>query len=294
MLIAIDHGNRLMKSSHLCFTSGLYESDTKPPFGEEILRYNGKYYSLSEKRIPYLRDKSSDERFFILSLFAISGELEAVVPPSPSVVQTVELAIGLPPSHYGTLYKKFEAYFKNRGVFNYEHNGRPYSIRIDDAVCFPQAVAAAMTEYNRIRQYSRCLVIDLGGYTVDFLMIQDRKPDFSASDSLEHGVILLYNDIIKKVNADLDILIEESDVDAVIQGRSDLPEQMKAIVQSKASAFADELAGMLRERGIDLRVTKTVFAGGGSALLRPYFESSSKINAPVFITDIKANVRGMS
>lgn len=72
MLIAIDHGNKLVKvPNHPPFTSGLQESDS-PPFGGETLKYRGKYYTLSEKRIPYHRDKTEDERFFVLTLFAIA------------------------------------------------------------------------------------------------------------------------------------------------------------------------------------------------------------------------------
>ena len=50
MLISLDHGNRCVKSSHIDpFTTGIVESDTKPPFGDEILRYDGKYYDAEIK-----------------------------------------------------------------------------------------------------------------------------------------------------------------------------------------------------------------------------------------------------
>lgn len=53
MLIAIDHGNKQMKT--VCrppFVSGLVESTTKP-FGSDILMYQNRYYTLSNQRIPY-------------------------------------------------------------------------------------------------------------------------------------------------------------------------------------------------------------------------------------------------
>ena len=40
--------------------------------------YRGKYYTLTDQRIPYRRDKTEDERFFILTLFAIAHEIEAM------------------------------------------------------------------------------------------------------------------------------------------------------------------------------------------------------------------------
>ena len=49
--VAVDHGNRNMKTCHFIFTTGLTEQDKKPARGEKYLKYQGKYYTLSEKRI---------------------------------------------------------------------------------------------------------------------------------------------------------------------------------------------------------------------------------------------------
>ena len=62
MLVCIDHGNKQIKTTNRTFTSGLMESDTRPPFGDNIMFYNGKYYTLSDQRIPYIRDKTEDDR----------------------------------------------------------------------------------------------------------------------------------------------------------------------------------------------------------------------------------------
>lgn len=31
-----------------------------------MIQYKGKYYTLSDQRVPYMRDKTADERYFIL------------------------------------------------------------------------------------------------------------------------------------------------------------------------------------------------------------------------------------
>lgn len=104
--IPLDHGNRNMKTVEEVFTSGLAESDLKPVLGE-YLQYNGKFYSLTGERIPYMRDKSLDDRFFILPLFGIGKELERRTQPQKDTIYQVELPVGLPPKHYGALYEKF-------------------------------------------------------------------------------------------------------------------------------------------------------------------------------------------
>lgn len=59
------------------FTSGLVESETNP-FGSHALEYKGKFYQVTDRRIPYQKDKTADDRFFILTLIAIAGELDAM------------------------------------------------------------------------------------------------------------------------------------------------------------------------------------------------------------------------
>lgn len=76
MLIGVDHGNKQIKTVHCApFVSGLQQSMTRP-FGLS-LQYGGNYYTLSNERIPYRKDKTGDDRFFILTLIAIAEELTA-------------------------------------------------------------------------------------------------------------------------------------------------------------------------------------------------------------------------
>ena len=63
MLIAVDHGNKQIKTVHTPpFTSGLIQSDT-PGFGTDALAYRGKYYTLTDQRIPYRRQRMNASSF---------------------------------------------------------------------------------------------------------------------------------------------------------------------------------------------------------------------------------------
>ena len=292
MLIAIDHGNKQIKTSRRTFVSGLRESDTKPPFGQNILFYKGKYYTLSDQRIPYMRDKTVDERYFILTLFAVVFELSGADYHTDEVAD-VQLAIGLPPAHYGAQYERFEKYFLNRDIIDFEFDGRPYAIYISKALCFPQAYAAIMPIYQRIRQYPKAAVLDIGGFTADYLLVKNGEADLSACDSLDNGVITLYNSIKSKVNSDFDMLLDESDIDAILKEvPTEYDESVIRIVQEQAQLFINDLFGKLRERMIDLRSGKVVFVGGGSILLRKQIEVSGKIGTPIFVDEISANTKG--
>ena len=294
MLIAIDHGNKLIKTVNCPpFTSGLVESDVKP-FGKDVLRYRGKYYRLSEQRIPYRRDKTDDERFFILTLFAIAREIEASGSYTTGCIG-IRLAVGLPPAHFGAQHQAFTQYFLGRGAVNFTYRDRPYCILIEDAVCFPQSYAAAVTVLAALKGEPKALVLDIGGFTADYIRIQNGEGKLDVCDSLENGVILLYNKIKSQVSAEQDVLLDEAEIDAVLreeQTQTRLPTELTGIIERQAQGFVGDLFNTLRERGIELKTGKVVLVGGGAILLRRYIETSGKISIPVFVDDIRANAKG--
>lgn len=292
MLIAVDHGNKLTKVlNHAPFTTGLQESDS-PPFGGETLKYREKYYTLSEKRIPYHRDKTEDERFFVLTLFAIAYEIQAANAYTPNLMR-VHLAVGLPPAHYGAQHKAFVGYFTGRGAVQFEFKGKTYSIFIEKVMCFPQAYAAAVTMLQSLRDKPKTLIVDQGGMTTDLLLLKDGAGDLSVCESLEHGVITFYNQVKSRVSAELDVLLEESEIDAILMGRKGhVPPEVSDMVEQQAQDSVNDLFSILRERGLELKSGVVVFMGGGSILLRRQIEASGKVAHPLFVDDIRANVKG--
>ena len=88
-------------------------------------------------------------------------------------------------------------------------------------------------------------------------------------NTLENGVILLYNKIRSRGNAELDLLLDEGDVDAILMGRrTHYPTKAVQLVERLAQEFVNDLFSTLRERMLDLRYCKVVFVGGGAILLR--------------------------
>lgn len=291
-IIGIDHGNKQIKTVHCKpFVSGLQQSTTKP-FGKDVLYYNGAYYTLMDQRIPYRKDKTDDNRFFVLTLFALAGEIVAREYSAAKVVR-VKLAVGLPPAHFGTQAKRFTEYFQGHGIIKFTFNEKSYEIYIEDVNCFPQAYAAAATMLYKLKDDTKVVILDIGGFTADYLLLVNGKADLSTCDSLENGVILLYNRIRSKANAELDILLDENDVDIILGGKgSGYPESAIRLVEQQAQQFVSDLFSTLRERMLNLRFIKVIFVGGGSILLRRQIEASGKVSTSLFVDDIKANAKG--
>lgn len=254
--------------------------------------YRGKYYTLTDQRIPYRRDKTEDERFFILTLFAIAHEIEAMGQYSGSLMR-VQLAVGLPPAHFGVQAKRFINYFNGRGAVAFQFKGKPYAIFIENTACFPQSFSAAAATVKNLTSFPRALVVDIGGFTADYVRLRNGVPDMAACDSLENGVILLYNRICAKANAELDILLEESEIDRILCGEDqDAAPEVIALAEREAQEFINDLLSGLRERMLELKSGKVIFLGGGATLLRRQIEASGKTGQAIFVEDINANAKG--
>lgn len=295
MVIGIDNGNKQTKTKNAVFVSGIVESPTRPGFGSDILHYKGKYYILSDKRKGYQRDKTKDETAFILTLFGIAKEIRASgMHVGAGETIPVTLLIGLPPAHYGMMHKAFRQYFLNRGPIEFELDGQPFRIRIDDAFVFVQGLGAMMTVYSQIKGASDACVIDIGGFTVDYLPVHSGRPVVSACDSLELGVTKMYNSIKSKVSAGWDLLLTEDSVDTVLMGKqSELPADVKNLIRAKADEYVAEIISELRERDIDLRTVRPVFCGGGAVLLKERILGNPRIgSSAIVVDDLAANCKG--
>lgn len=291
MLIAVDHGNYSVKTPNFSFISGLSEHSVKPPLSDEVLEYQGSYWTLSGRRLPYMRDKTQDERFFILTLFAIARELKSA--GKNSAFEPVDLAVGLPPEHYGMLRDRFARYFRRTDPVNFVYQEHPMTISIRQVFVYPQAYAAVIPQSGHLLKTLRVFVIDIGGFTTDVLLLRSGKPDLQFCRSLESGIITMNNEIIGKVSAQHDMKIEDEHISAVLQGKETiLPEDVKKTIYDAAQRHAKDILDQLRELQVDLRTNPAIFTGGGSILLRPLLENSPLVSHASFIEDPRANAVG--
>ena len=149
----------------------------------------------------------------------------------------------------------------------FSYNGKVYHICIDKVMAFPQDYAAMMTMAEEISEIPKAVGIDIGGFTTDYLLMRDGELMMDYCDSLEKGVITMYNQIISNVNSEYDMLLEESDIDSIIAGKTQYYEEnVVSMVENTVQAFVTDLLNSIRERGVDTKSTYTVFIGGGAVL----------------------------
>ena len=291
MIIGIDHGNAQIKTRSTCFVSGVEEFSAKPPMAADVIQYQNRYWTLVGKRLPVMRDKTRDDRFYLLTLFAISKELEAR--REALSTQDIDLAVGLPPEHYGILKDGFARYFRRQEPVRFTYNDKPFNLMLGHVFVYPQAFGAVVHRAREMTAISRTFVIDVGGYTTDVLLLRKGKPDMEFCRSLNMGVITMTNHIAGKVNSLYDISIDDEHICEILAGQNTvLDGEIQNAVRKEVDQYAADMLNKLRELQVDLRTNPAIFVGGGSILLRPFIKASSFVSSVEFEPDTRANAHG--
>lgn len=290
MIIAIDHGNSEIKTVNEVFPSGFTRNPAIPQMAADWINYDGDSFALTGTHMPYRRDKTQNDDYYILTLFAIAKELARKGITSGDI----QLAVGLPPAHMQELKSAFRDYLmKDKHQVTYSHNGVEYCIRITNVFIFPQAYPAVYDRYEEISALGRAYIVDIGGYTTDVLMLRRGKLDLECCYSLESGVIKLFSRAAAVLASEFGGTIEETDIADVISGKETLlDDDMRSAILKVATSHAQNLLDSLQTNDIDLRHTPSYFVGGGGLLLKSMLEQSGELKKAVFISDTLANAKG--
>ncbi len=231
MVIAVDTGNRCIKTAHAePFSAGLTRHfEAKPFIATDTLFYKGQYYTFSETQGTRREDKSIDDYYFMLTLAAIAREIvikkalqNAAVGEKVSFAQAMKeanrakktycedvyLSVGLPPRDMvagggiirgaKSMTARYKEYFLRDGEhLAFKYNDMSFDIHIKEVFVSAQGFAAIFPNdwYTQVTKFPQAYIIDIGGYTTDIALVANRRIDLNFFESLDFGVIFLYNEI---------------------------------------------------------------------------------------------------
>ena len=252
MIIGVDHGYSAMKTAHICFPSGIVRYEHEPYTNRGVLRIEGKYYVCGTGRQPLLRTKTENEQYYLLTLAAIAQEIRFRKAPRKA---EVVLAAGLPLTSFGREKKNFRDYLlerKNPLVFEYE--GEIYEIRVLDVRLFPQGYSVVAMHPEIIRDEPSVLLVDIGGWTIDIMRLDNGVPNAATCRSLEMGVIRCQDEILEQVRRDTGLSITEVQVERVLNGKScSISEEAKNIILTYGKQYVKRIVSAIMEAGFDLQ-----------------------------------------
>lgn len=300
-VMSIDTGNKMMKTNHFIFHSGIKRKEQKILPGEEGIFFKGINYLESNQRISYLEDKTIDDRYYILTLLGVAKELEKERIETgihEGEIIPIQLLVGLPPGDYGKQIRKFREYFWRQGKTVYfSYKGKPYRIRYESVKVYMQGYSAYILVANQLhlQEQPKVLLIDIGGFTVDYLLVRYGVVDRTRIDSLPEGIIMLYKRIMVGIRQRFNLYLEEIDIDNILfKRKTPYSELVIRRTFEIAAEYMSDLLGSFLEFGIDFRTTVTVFVGGGTVLLKDIIDEVWKRYHSTYyvLDDPKANVKG--
>ena len=240
-------------------------------------------------RQPIQRDKTINDNYYLLTMAALAQEICSRGAPTEC---TVRIAAGLPLTSYGRDKPKFRSYLlRPSQPVQFLYEGVEYSITIADVQLFPQGFAALIAEPDLLTDEPSLLLMDIGGWTVDIMRLDNRIPNAASCRSLELGMIRCLDEIAEQVRRSLNLSLTSVQIENVLRGSPDsMDDRVKAIIQREAGLYARRILSAIAEAGLDCRAMPVVFLGGGAGLMKRHLPQGSVLR-PVILDDDKLNAQ---
>ena len=314
LIVGVDAGNFNCKTQTQCFTSGFVELAGSEIRYNDLLEYNGRVYALTSDRLPLRDDKTGDDDFFILTLFAIGKELARHQVPSGEY--PVVLAPGLPPGHLTVagLMDRTQNYYKRQVEFVF--NGKEYKLDIGTVIVCPQGFAAllapvltdemeALSRTNRLLgaarpidilvQEPQAILIDIGGGTTDPIPLEWGAPKPSIKLSMSEGIVDAYNEISAVIKSKTGRDLPENAINMLLNGKKGVrvTSEEAEMIYSGIERYSQHLQKKLLETKLPFSSSYNLLLGGGSAVLKSCWEKTAYHFGKLdFIREIRVNAMG--
>lgn len=293
LILGIDHGYNRMKSENISFPTALSARESLPDDRKGILEYNGMIFDENGEHIIEIdsQDKTINNDFYYLTLISIAKELIIRKIYDADLV----LSVGLPQRLYDRQKESFRAYLMqnaNKNIY-FKYNGISFNIKIHNVKVFSQGFSALLTADTIEYVKKICCVVDIGGGTVDIISIANGMIQTSKCKIDHFALNQLYRNIMETVSAQTyDSINTDYILDYIKNNTHEIMpvNEYEEIIQKELISYTNHIYQLIRENGINPKITPLIFIGGGALVMNNF---TTKEYGPVkYILDLKANARG--
>lgn len=293
ILLGIDHGYNCIKSENFCFPSAISRRETLPDDKKGILEYNNYIFDENGEHILETenQDKTTNQDFYLLTLFSIAKELSFKNINDADV----SLAVGLPQKYYDRQKDSFKEYLLKNSDKNiyFKYEGNSFNIRIKDVKVFSQGFAALLTADTIDLVKSSCCVVDIGGGTVDIIPISNGMIQASKCKIDKYASNQLQRNLIEAVSVETYENVDEYFiVNYIKKNTHEVPpsNEYEKILQRELCSYTEYIYQLIKKSGINPKITPVIFIGGGAIIMEHF--SVKEYGRTKYITDLKANAKG--
>lgn len=291
MNIGIDHGYYAIKTRHFSFPAGIAVYSHEPYTLQNTLEYGGKFYVCGTGRQPILRNKTENDNYYLLTLAAIAREIKQ---RGENTECSVTLAAGLPLAGFGREKKFFREYLlRSSQPVCFKFEGVPYKITIEDVKLFPQGYSAIAIHPELIQNEPSVLLMNIGGWTVDLMRLDNGVPNASTCRSLELGMIRCIDETKEQVRRDVGLSVTDAQVERVLAGKPcNMDEKARSIIRRQGRLYTERLLSAVMESGFDLKAIPVVMLGGGASVVKGNVSPQDGLCRVFALTDDRVNAEG--
>ena len=292
MNIGIDHGYYAIKTRHCSFPAGLTAYGSHEPYTRQgLLEFGGCFFVCGTGRQPIQRDKTINDNYYLLTLAALAQEIRSRGAPTEC---TVRIAAGLPLTSYGRDKPKFRSYLlRPSQPVQFRYEDVEYSITIADVQLFPQGFAALMAEPDLLTDEPSLLLMDIGGWTVDLMRIDNALPVAETAHSLELGMIRCIDEIRERVRQETGLSLTDAQIEQVLAGQPcSLSDEVRSIVNKQGRLYTERLFSAVMEAGFDLHAMPLVMLGGGACIVNRNVSPKDGLCRVIPLLDDRVNAIG--
>ena len=238
-----------------------------------------------------MRSKTSNDNYYLLTLAALAQEIRK---RKGERTAKVVLAAGLPLTGFGREKQKFKEYlFRKEQPVRFFYEGERYEIQIEDVKLFPQGYSALALYPEYLKDEPSVLLVDIGGWTVDLMRLDNAVPNAATCRSLELGVIRCIDETAEQVRRNTGLSVTDIQIERVLNGQScSMDPAAKEIIVRQGRLYTEKILSAIMEAGFDLKAIPSVIMGGGASILKRHVTPQDGLCRQIYLTDVHANASG--
>lgn len=264
IILGIDHGYGNIKSAHTCFPTGVTTYEKEPTFHNDLLIYDGHFYTIGEGHKEFTADKMMDGDYYVLTLAAIAKELSLRRLTAAKV-----LAVGLPLTWVGEQKDSFRAYLLHNESVDFTYQDTDYHVAFAGADIYPQGFAAVAANLRAFPGTN--MLCDIGNGTMNIMYINEFRPVLSNCYTEKFGTHQCMLAVRETILRQFGKALNDATIERVLrEGTADIAPRYLNSIRQTASEYVDGIFRRLREHEYDPELMRLYVLGGGGCLVRNF------------------------
>ena len=150
-----------------------------------------------------------------------------------------------------------------------------------------------MTQPDLLVDEPSLLLLDIGGWTVDLMRIDNGRPIIDTCHSLEFGMIRCIDEVRERVRQNTGLSLTDAQIEQVLAGRPcSLDETVRSLIREQGRLYTERLLSAVLEAGFDYHALPVVMMGGGASVLSRHIRPSDGLCRTVTLLDDRVNAQG--